>query len=152
MQRDGLQARLADFWSREIPLTNAMQVAIDSWDGECLVLSAALSANRNDKATAFGGSLYSLAVLAGWGLIMLRQWQAGYDSDVYIRRAKVDYVAPVRKKLVATCRLDDLASWTEFTRTLENRGKARLALQPSVAGDEGAAMRLRADFVAVARG
>ena len=57
--------QLRNVLHEEIPLTKAMGVEVNSYDGHCLVLSAPLDPNTNHKDTAFGGSLYSLAVLAG---------------------------------------------------------------------------------------
>ncbi len=151
MDTDALTTRLERFWAQEIPLVNAMQVTIDAWDGEALTLSAALAANRNDKNTAFGGSLYALAVLAGWGLIMLRLWQAGYDCDVVIQHAEVDYLSPVRGRLVARCHVGEAAAWQAFAGQIRSHGKARVQLGATVAGEHDVAMKLRAKFVAIAR-
>jgi len=151
MTDDKLVNRLADFWAQEIPMTRALGVAVDAWDGKTLVLGAALAANKNDKGTAFGGSLYSLAVLAGWGLVMLSLWRDGYDCDVVIQHASVDYLSPVRTRLVATCCVDEPAVWQAFRRQLDQRGKARLLLQPTVAGDNNPALRMSANFVASVR-
>lgn len=67
-----LQARLLE----EIPLARHMEIRVLCSDRRSLLLSAPLAANSNHKGTAFGGSLYSVAVLAGWGLLTLESKRA----------------------------------------------------------------------------
>ena len=50
----------------DIPLARHIGVRVVEFDGSSLALGAPLAANSNHKGTAFGGSLFSLAVLAGW--------------------------------------------------------------------------------------
>ncbi|MET0363375.1 MAG: YiiD C-terminal domain-containing protein, partial [Sphingobium sp.] len=52
MDRDSLQAYL----HRQIPLSAAMQVSVQSAALESVTLSAPLEPNINHKSTAFGGS------------------------------------------------------------------------------------------------
>ena len=54
------------FLYQHIPLAVAMQVNIDDYDGQHLVISAPLAVNNNDKGTAFAGSISSLATVSGW--------------------------------------------------------------------------------------
>ncbi|HKE43757.1 MAG TPA: YiiD C-terminal domain-containing protein, partial [Steroidobacteraceae bacterium] len=61
--------RLKAWMNAEIPLTRHIDVRIAGYDQDTLTLLAPLAANSNHKGTAFGGSLFSLAVLAGWGLL-----------------------------------------------------------------------------------
>ena len=59
------------FLYQHIPLAVAMQVNIDAYDGQHLVISAPLAVNNNDKGTAFAGSISSLATVSGWIALML---------------------------------------------------------------------------------
>ena len=77
----------------EIPLTRAMDVRVAAYDGNLLRLTAPLSPNVNDKGTAFGGSLYSLAVLCGWSLLHLKVKEAGLSYNIVIQ----DLAGLVRK-------------------------------------------------------
>lgn len=143
--------RLSAYLAQEIPLTRAMQVSVDDWDGQCLAVSAPLAPNLNHKATAFGGSLYALAVLAGWGLIVLRLWQEGLDCEVVVQSAEVEYLEPVNKRLAARCTLSDDKAWRKLLAQLRRRGRARITLHPCVPGTETDALRMRARFVAISR-
>ena len=63
--RDYLQNRIV----QEFALARHMGIVVESADDAAVVLRAPLALNANYKGTAFGGSLYSVAVLAGWAWV-----------------------------------------------------------------------------------
>ncbi|HYD84116.1 MAG TPA: YiiD C-terminal domain-containing protein, partial [Opitutus sp.] len=52
-----------------IPLAKAMGVGVEVSDAKALVLTAPKEQNKNSLNTAFGGSLVSIATLAGYGVV-----------------------------------------------------------------------------------
>ena len=54
-----MQRRLA----ADFPLARHIGIVVDSAGDDGIVLRAPLGPNANDKGTAFGGSLFSVAVL-----------------------------------------------------------------------------------------
>jgi thioesterase domain-containing protein len=57
------------FLHEMIPLAKAMGVGVEVSDASALVLTAPKEQNKNSLNTAFGGSLVSLATLAGYGVV-----------------------------------------------------------------------------------
>ena len=115
----------------EIPLAQAMGVQVAGYDGQCLRLAAPLAPNINHKSTAFGGSLYTLAVLCGWGMLHLKLAEAGLDKHIVIQEGAIRYLRPVADDLLAECRIDP-EQLAHFMRTLAKHGRARLALDVSL--------------------
>ncbi len=128
----GLQAKLL-----AMPPARALQVRVAGCEGGRLRLEAPLSANVNDKGTAFGGSLVSLMTLAAWGLTTLRLEQAGLPADVYVADTQVRYLAPVLTDLRADAWLAGDAGWEGVLSTLRERGKARANLLSHVLLPDG---------------
>ena len=93
---------LEAFLIKHLPLARAAQVSIDSYDGDTLRVSAPLSENINDKGTAFGGSLYNLCVIAGWGMTDLKAKALGLEGDIVVAKGEINYLRPLRDRLVAT--------------------------------------------------
>lgn len=128
-----------------MPPVRAMQPRVARCDGDRLRLEAPLSANINDKGTAFGGSLASLMTLAAWGLTALRVELAGLPAEVYVADSRVRYLAPLRGDLVAEAWLEE-GGWDGFLDTLRRRGRARATLAAHVllpGGGVAAASRSR---------
>jgi thioesterase domain-containing protein len=135
-----------------IPLTRAMGLRLDHYDGQQLRLAAPLEPNVNDKGCAFGGSLASVLTLAGWGLVTLRLRDAGEDCDVFVQDSSVRYTAPVWTDFTAAAALAPGESWDDFFGALRSRGKARLRIHAGVADAAGVeATGLEARFVALRR-
>ncbi len=111
----------------EIPLSQAMGVSVTDYDGTSLKLSAPLATNINHKSTAFGGSLYSLAVLCGWGMLHLKLAEAALHKHIVIQESNIRYLRPVAQDMQAECNLDD-ETLNKFLRTLNKHDRARLSL------------------------
>ncbi len=136
---------------RGMPPVTAMQVEVVGHQADALQLRAPLSANVNDKGTAFGGSLTSLMTLAGWGLVTLQLELAGEKAEVYVADSQIRYLAPLRDDLIAEASLAPEGAWDEFIATLRQRGRARVQVRAQVALPEGGvAATLEGRFVAIA--
>jgi thioesterase domain-containing protein len=136
-----------DLLHTKIPITRAMGVRVEDYDGERLVLTAPLEANVNHLGTAFGGSLNTLAVLSGYGLLWLELKEV--ECHIVIRESSVSYDCPVRGEIRATCFRPEAQVLAEFKKTFDEKGKARIALA-AIIEDEGiACVRFRGIFVAL---
>jgi thioesterase domain-containing protein len=100
---------LERFLIKHLPLARAAQVSIDTYDGESLKVSAPLAENINDKGTAFGGSLYNLCVIAGWGMTDLKAKELGLEGDIVVAKGEINYLRPLKGRLIATAYAPDAA-------------------------------------------
>lgn len=154
-------SRLQDFQQRiydVIPLTHAMDARLLSYDGRQLLVGAPLAPNSNHQGTGFGGSIYSAAVLAAWGLIELAVEDAGVDGTVVIQSGSMDYGQPVDSDFFALCQLPDTTEWERFLTMLTRRGRGRLSLksgvycgEPTLTPEQPATAFFEGRFVVVAR-
>lgn len=149
--RDALCATLERELLAEIPLARAMQLAIEGWDGESLVITAPLAPNINDKGCAFGGSLAAAMTVAGWALVRIGVEAAGLEADIYVQDSTIRYHAPVWGDLRVEARIADGQAVDAFLEALRARGKARLGVEVIVGIHGAAATTLVARFVALAR-
>jgi thioesterase domain-containing protein len=131
----------------EIPLTRAMGVSVAHFDATGLTLRAPLEPNINHKSTAFGGSLATLATLAGWGLLqlLLREQQ---PVTVVIQESSVQYLRPVAEDMQATCAMPQAGELEKFLRTLARKGMARIELEVLIPAGGETAVIFRGRFVA----
>ncbi len=134
---------------QEIPLTRAMGLRVASWQDLQLQLDLPLSGNTNHTGSAFGGSLYSAAVLAGWGWLQLRQQDAGLPhGQVVIQDGQIEYPLPVFEDARAICTAPDEALWNRFSKTYQRHGRARLGLTTRILLADGReAVRFAGQYV-----
>ena len=139
--------RLRDVLHEEIPLTRAMGVEVDSYDGNCLVLAAPLDLNTNHKSTAFGGSLYSLAVLTGWGLLYLKLQQRDVGAHIVIRQSHIDYIRPVTQDMRALCCFESEQQVNTLLRNYHSKNMAAVRLTAMIRQDEHEAVLFSGKYV-----
>ena len=134
------------FYSK-IPITRALGVRVEEYDGQRLLLTAPLRENVNHLGTAFGGSLNALAVLSGYGLLWLELRDT--ECHIVIRESSIHYDRPVRGDIRAVCVRPDEEMLEAFKRQFRQKGKARITLEATVEDEGVTAVRFRGTFVAM---
>ena len=142
-----LTQQIQDLFYSKIPITRAMGVRVEDYDGQRLVLSAPLEANVNHLGTAFGGSLNALAVLSGYGLLWLELQEA--ECHIVIRESSISYERPVRGDLCAICVRPEANVLEAFKQTFHQKGKSRITLSAIIEDQGILAVRFQGTFVAM---
>lgn len=141
-----LQARIL----ADIPLARHIGVRVLAAGDDSVVLAAALGANSNHKGTAFGGSLFSLAVLAGWGLLSLKLERARVPGEIVIQETEVKYLRPVTGDFTARALAPEASEFERLVRTLERRGRGRIGVRCVVEHANAVAVEFSGTFAVVA--
>ncbi len=116
----------------EIPLTKEIGITVSEYTGDSLTLQAPLENNLNHKCTAFGGSLYSVSVLSGWGLLYLLLKEHGFVGHVVIQESSIRFIKPVESDLSATCFFESVEQKEKFIKMFKRRGVARIQLESRI--------------------
>ena len=119
---------LTDFFDNYLPITEFMGLRVEHYDGTQLVLHAPLGPNINDKATAFGGSLYNAAVMACWGLVYLKTQEGGLVCNQVVAEGHIKYLAPVKGDIYASCNAPSEVDLANFFERFNSHGKASITL------------------------
>jgi len=105
----------------EIPLTNAIGIEVGEYTGLALTLHAPLENNINHKRTAFGGSLYSVAVLSGWGLIYLLLKKHNIEGRIVIEESNTKFLKPVVSDITAKCSFESKEHYEKFIKMYKKK-------------------------------
>jgi thioesterase domain-containing protein len=116
----------------ELPLTHAMGIAVTSWDGHTVTLTAPLAPNMNHADTAFGGSIAALGILAGYTLLFLAMRDRQISNRLLIQKSEVDFLRPIDTELRATATAPDSPTLDTFLETLRRKRRARISLPSSI--------------------
>lgn len=138
--------KIERYLHREIPITRAMGVRVESRDGEKLVLTAPLAPNHNHLGTAFGGSLNALAMLAGYALIWLEVNDR--ECHVLVRDATINFRRPVTGTIRALCRRPEETRIGLFREEFGRRGRAKLGLEVVIEENGETAVEFSGIYVA----
>jgi thioesterase domain-containing protein len=134
------------FFHDQIPITRAMGIRVEAYDGHRLVLTAPLAVNHNHLGTAFGGSLATVATLAGYGLVWLELGDC--KAHVVIRESAISYRRPVLGQIRAICRRPAEDEVAAFKAQFAQKGKARLSLEVTIEEEGLVAVEFSGMFVA----
>ncbi|MFT7406198.1 YiiD C-terminal domain-containing protein [Zhongshania sp.] len=129
------------FIAKHLPTAQHMQISVDDYDGFSLRLHAPLAPSINDKLTAFGGSLYVMAVMACWGMVYMRCVDYGLDPDIVVAEASIKYLKPVTGDIVSSSLVVEEKHWEHFFDRFEERGKAKINLCSEIIVNEDVAVR-----------
>lgn len=128
---------LVDFLQTHVPMAGQLGLNPISFDDQQLTLEAPLAPNINDKGTAFGGSIYCVAVMSCWGMVYLRAHEHGLDKpDIVVSHGEIDYLKPVAGAIVSSCYASQ-EQFESFWLDYQQKGRAKIALSSEVKAPDG---------------
>lgn len=150
-----LKTSLQTFVETHLPLGRAMGIDVHHYDAQSLSLLAPLPLNNNDKGTAFGGSLYCVAVMTCWSSLYLRCLEerlldpsipAG-TPNIVVSKAEIEYLAPVKSdNIIASCSTADEDLWQSFFARFKSHGSAKIQLSSTVHTEENGGGKVAVTF------
>jgi thioesterase domain-containing protein len=143
------ELEVEQYLHRHIPLTVAMGVRVRVATPGRVELAAPLAPNINHHSTVFGGSASALATLSAWALVHVGLRHANVEATLVIQRNVMSYEEPIHGDFSAVCTLGDDAAWQRFLRTLERRGRARIAMNAHLMFEGRQVASFEGDFVAL---
>jgi thioesterase domain-containing protein len=146
LDRDSLQAYLM----AHIAPAHALGLTIV--EVEPLTIAAPLAANLNDKGTAFAGSLYSAAALAGWALLTRWCSAESIDAEVALHESSARFLAPARAPFRAMARAPGPADLEKLKRMLARSGRGRTEISVDVSCAEALVMSFTGAYAVIASG
>src|SRR4051812_14917709 len=145
-----LARRLEATLHRQIPLTRAMQLHVQDYDGRELRVRAPLGPNVNQHTTAFGGSLAAATTLAGWGMVWILLQDSHPHGRIVIQESTIAYVRPVTHDFVAVCQQPGEKAVKQLLTMLERKGKGRIDLHAEVLQAGRPCVNFRGRYVVLA--
>ena len=142
---------LTDYLRTHIPVSGAMGLAVRTVDWTQIAIDFPLQPNLNHNATAFGGSLSSALMLAGWSLAHTRLRHLDYDTVLVVSRSETRFLRPADADFVAHCEHHDDHAWDFFRECLDRKGRAKLRLKTRVERDGQVCATMAGSFVAILR-
>lgn len=133
-----------------VPMTRHMGISAGAnCTPNLVVLEAPLGPHINDKGTAFGGTLATLATLAGWAMANRLAGNPEGVVDVAVVSGSIEYRQPVRgARFSAACEKPCDTECRRFSNALEKFGKARIELEVVVAEGGIECVHYRGAYVA----
>lgn len=142
-------AELTTLLHQEIPLTQALGLAVEMAESTRLRVTGPFDANRNLHGTVFAGSIYCFATLAGWSLVHDYCRRQQLPAAVVLRHADIRYLRPLTGAPVAEAWLPEPEDVEQFLHSLRSKGRGRLLVPAELKEGEQVAAKFLGEFVAV---
>lgn len=128
----------------KITLYKHLGIQVLHLDGNLVHFKVSLEKSLNHKGTAFGGSLYTDAVLAAYALVFaaLRHHHITTENIV-IAKGSIEYRRPVDSDFEVKCQFTSSEQEVEFFKSLKEQGRARTRIESQILGAGGS---LKASF------
>ena len=146
-EHDSRAAAFQEFLSAYFPMAIAMQVTVDCYTGDEVVLGAPIAPNRNVHQTGFAGSLYSLGALAGWGLAHSWLDRTHPDAALLMGRGEIKYLKPVHREFTATSSVKDDRFRDTFLEAVSRGDRAELELEAWISSESKEAAIFKGHFI-----
>ena len=123
----------------EVPLSQTIGMKVHGYDGDRLELRALLEPNINIYGVAFGGSIYSLCALSGWGLLVmgLQEQEQDLDPRIMITGGEIEYAKPVKQTINAVSAFSSRQDFPTFADACRDKRRARIKVPVQVELDDG---------------
>jgi thioesterase domain-containing protein len=145
------KAYLQRLITSEFALAKHMRIVVESADDSGIVLCAPLAPNANYKGSAFGGRLFSIAVLTGWSWVIRYLAAEGVAADAVIQESTVRYLTPVEGDLRAILAAPSTAQIEKFRKMLQRAGRGRIRLKVDIRHGQKLATEFEGVFAAALR-
>ena len=137
---------------KEVPLSDSIGMVVHSYNGKQLELRADLKPNVNIHGVAFGGSIYSMCALSGWGLLILRLEERALNPRIMIAAAEIEYTQPVMQTICASSCLHNDADFDRFVDRYQEKRRSHITVPVQVDLNNGeVAARFVGKYVAFER-
>ena len=140
-------AKLQNYLYENIPQSLSLGITVLQASADSVVLYAPLCLNINHKKTVFGGSLHSVATLACWSLLFVRQHNYPQPIEIVIAKSDIRYLRAVTTDFSALASIDEGQDWARCETMLERRGKTRIKMHAVIYQESVLAVEYMAEFV-----
>ena len=123
---NGSPKELQEIMHELIPMSRFMGVVVSEYKRNTLTLTAPLDKNINHQQSAFGGSVFALAALAGWGILQIKLRELDLDCNIVVADAKAKFLKPIREDLVCKAKLSH--SHIQILKGINKNGAAVVEL------------------------
>ncbi|NNF15759.1 MAG: hypothetical protein HKN70_03375 [Gammaproteobacteria bacterium] len=134
-------------WLAGIVPLQALGIELVWTDPDHWHISAPLPLNRNHMGTGFGGSIATVATLAGWIQTSLLLDDPN-DYDIVIANSSVTFQQPVTTDFIATAKLPSSRDVTRFQKSARERQQGALTVHTEVFCNTQPAAQFSGRFVA----
>lgn len=141
--------QLEELLYKEIPITQALRVSVKHLSEKSISIAAPIAENKNVHNTAFAGSIFTTATLAGWSLLTNYLQENSIKASVVMAEGSIKYKKPINGDILAQSEMPASELIEEFIQRFQAKGRARMELVIDLVEDDRVKAQLTGQFAAI---
>lgn len=125
---------LSEYIVTNIPILHSVGLDVKVLTENKIKISAPLFDNRNHYGSAFGGSISTLGIVAGWAMLTYKIKEGRVPATLVIKSSHTEYLLPVKDNFHAEVEVDD-GDWKTLKTKFTEKGKAGIELTSKIISD-----------------
>ena len=125
---------LSEYIVTNIPILHSVGLDVKVLTENKIKISAPLFDNRNHYGSAFGGSISTLGIVAGWAILTYKIKEERVPTTLVIKNSHTEYILPVTDTFYAEVEVDDNA-WETLKTKFTEKGKAGIEVTANIISD-----------------
>ena len=142
---------LQNYFRSNIPVADFMNFKVEDLKPYSVKLSAPLKPNYNHYMTAFGGSIATLGILAGWAILHFKTVEEKIRCVLVIQESNMKYLRPSNNDFEAVSDSLDEKQWDDFKSKLLSDGKAKISMMTNLYSEGKLIATHKGTFVGIAK-
>ncbi len=138
-----------DYLHSEIPITRQMGIEVQKLTTNEVTLKAPIALNVNHRRSAFGGSVDSLFLTAGWSYIRLVVDHIDPLPVIVGSKSQTTFQRPITQDFAARLVIPSKKEVDKFLDAYKRFGKARISLEAVIEAEGKTYAAFRGDYVVV---
>lgn len=132
----------------QIPLTKLMEFKVDNIDENILKTKAPISINKNDKNTAFAGSLSTITTISAWSICFLKCFDWGYENAmIAIIDSNTKYLKPVTSDIICETTIPTIEEFNKLKKKLVEKGSGSIKIRSKVVQNNSTCVEFEGIYV-----
>lgn len=117
--------KLNEYILSNIPILTSVNLSVTDITENSIKLFAPLYENRNHYGSAFGGSIATIGIVAGWAILTYKIKEEKVPATLVIKSSHTEYKRPVKDEFYAEVKIEN-NDWENLKTKFTEKGKSGL--------------------------
>jgi thioesterase domain-containing protein len=137
---------LTEYIVSNIPILHSVGLEVSELTENKIKISAPPFDNRNHYGSAFGGSIATLGIVAGWAILTYKIKEENIPATLVIKSSNTEYLLSVKDKFYAEVTIEE-PKWESLKTKFAEKNKAGMEVTAEIISEGKVCARQKSVYV-----
>lgn len=137
---------LTEYIVSNIPILHSVGLEVSELTENKIKISAPLFDNRNHYGSAFGGSIATLGIVAGWAILIYKIKEENIQATLVIKSSNTEYLLPIKDNFYAEVSIKEI-DWEKLKTKFISKQKAGIEVTADIISEGKVCARQKSVYV-----